>query len=168
MIHVPVNRVVERGYVGRALDRGMPPEGHHAGAGAADVPEEQLEQRAASDGLGAVGVLGPGHGVRERGGAAAGRTWDDRLRYLEEGFLRTTRDPLDHLGRVSAEVPLHDLENSARVLERLVAARRRREQRAHERVERWPGRRRRRGAAARCWGVAPRPGVVLTSVGGEG
>src|SRR2546427_443077 len=44
----------------------------------------------------------------------------------------------------------------------ITPARRRREQRAHERVGGWPGRRRRRARAGRRPGILPRPRVVLT------
>src|SRR5207253_6368618 len=111
---------------GRALDRGVAPERHDAGAGTADVAQEELEQRTAADGLWPVGVLSPGDGVRERGGAIAPGVGEDRLRHLEEGRPGAAGDALDHFRRVAAEVPLHDLKDGARVLERLVASRRRR------------------------------------------
>src|SRR2546428_5154869 len=42
-------RSVQRGHIGRALDRGVAPQRHHPGPGPADVAEQQLEQGAAAD-----------------------------------------------------------------------------------------------------------------------
>src|SRR5207245_1229765 len=70
---------------------------------------------------------------------------------LEEGLPWATGDALDHLRRVAAEVSLDDLEDAARVVERLVPFRRRLQQRLHEVVVRGPARgwRASRRAAAR-------------------
>src|SRR5918999_6033094 len=57
--------VVEGGYVRRALDGRVPAQRHDAAARTADVPQEELEQRAAADHLHAVGVLRPRDRVRE-------------------------------------------------------------------------------------------------------
>src|SRR5256886_12308991 len=51
------------------LDRRVAAQGHHARAGPADVPEQELQQRAAADHLHTVGMLRPGHRVREGAGA---------------------------------------------------------------------------------------------------
>src|SRR2546426_10504986 len=123
MVHVAVDRVVERGNVGGSLDRGVTPEGHDAGARAADIPQEKLEQGAAADGLWAVRVLGPRDGVRERRGAVAPGVGQDGVRDLQEGLLRAAGDVLHHRRRVTAEVPLHDLKYRARMLEGFVSRR---------------------------------------------
>ena len=46
----------------------------------------------------------------------------DDLGDLQERLLRDAADPLDHLGRVAVDVLLQELEDAARVLERLVHA----------------------------------------------
>jgi len=112
-------------------------------ARASDVAEQQLEQRGAADDLRAVRVLGPGHRVGERGRLVGAGGVQQRLGDLQEGLLRTAGDALDQLGRVTREVALDDLEDAARVLERVVAERRRFEQRLHQRLERRAGRQRR-------------------------
>ena len=155
-VHVAVDRVVERRHIGGALDRGVAPERHDAGARTADIAQEELEQRAAADGLRAIRVLGPGHRVRERRGAVAPGVGQDGVGNLQEGLLRAAGDALHHLGGVAAEVPPHDLEYRPRMLERLVARRERREQGPHQRVERRPGRRQRRRAAGLRRRVLPR------------
>ena len=119
-----MDRVVERRDVGGALDRRVAAQRHDAAARPADIAEQQLQQRAAADDLQAVGVLGPGHGVGERRGPVGAGVREDRLGDLQERVPRAAGHPLDHLGRVAAEVPLDDLEDAARILQRLVALRR--------------------------------------------
>ena len=80
--------------------------------------------------------------VRSRAGVG-----EDRLGDLEERLPRAAGRPLDHLRRVAAEVALDDLEDAARVLQRLVALRRRLQQRPDQRVVR----RARRGGSRRAW-----------------
>jgi hypothetical protein len=113
---------------------------HDAGPRPPHVAEQQLQQRAAADHLGPVGVLGPGHGVGERRGPIGAGVVQDGLGHLEEGVARAAGHSLDHLGRVAAEVALDDLEDGPRVLQRLIALRRRLQQRAHQWIERRPGR----------------------------
>ena len=64
---------------------------------------------------------------------------------FQERVARTPGRALDHLRRVAAEMPLDDLEDAARVLQRLVTRRRRLQQRSDQRVVR------RARAAAACW-----------------
>ena len=134
--HVAVNAVVERGYVGRPLDRGVAPERHDPAAGPAHVAEQELEQGAAADHLRAVGVLGPPDGVGPPGGPVPPRVLQHRLGHLEERLLGATGYLLHHLGRVPAEVALHYLEHATRVPEGLVALGRRFPERADHRLER--------------------------------
>src|SRR5205823_6150342 len=70
--------------------------------------------------LDADGVLRPPDGVHERGRTLAARVRAQRLGDLEEGGSRDAAGLLDHLRRVAAEVPLQELEDAARVLERVV------------------------------------------------
>ena len=93
----------------------------HAAARAADVAEQQLEDRAGADHLHAGGVLRPADRVEERRRALAARVADQRLGHLQELLARDAADLLDHLGRVAREVAPQDLEHAARVLQRLVA-----------------------------------------------
>src|SRR5207244_7502344 len=96
-----------------------------------------------------------------------------RLGDLLEGFLRTAGDALDELGGVAREVALDNLEDAARVLERVVPGRRRLEQRLHHRLERRAGRQPRLLRAGAGAGLAagsrvpPRLVVSLAETGVE-
>jgi hypothetical protein len=117
-------------------------EGHDAAAGPPDVPEQQLQQRRRADHLDAVGVLGPGDGVAERRRSLRAGVGGQRLGDFQEGLLWAAGDALDHLRCVPREVPPNDLEDAARVLERLVTLGRWLEQRPHQVVigrPRWRG-----------------------------
>src|SRR5436309_2937944 len=138
-VQVAVDAVVQRGHVGRALDRGVAAQRHHAGARSSNVAEQELEQRAAADHLDAVGVLGPGDRVRERAGPVAAGILEQRLGDLDELLFRRAADLLHHFRRVAAEVPLQDLERAARVLEGRVALGGPRLERADQVVERRAG-----------------------------
>ena len=67
-------RVVERRDVGRALDRRVAAQRDDAAAGAAHVPEQQLDDRGGADDLDADGVLRPADRVGERATCARGRS----------------------------------------------------------------------------------------------
>ena len=114
-------QVVERGDVARALDRGVAAHRHDAAARAPDVAEQQLDDRAGADHLHAEAVLRPADAVDEHGRALAPRVGDQRLGDLEERLARDAAHALDHLRRVARVVLLEQLEDAARVLERLVA-----------------------------------------------
>ena len=83
-----------------------------------------------------------------RRGPLAARVGAQRLGHLEEALARDAADLLDHLRRVAGEVPLQDLEDAARVLQResIAAARRARAPRLRRRgparptlpCSRWP------------------------------
>src|SRR3954471_16312766 len=66
----------------------------------------------------------PSDRVDERGRPLAPGVRADGIRDLCEHVLRHAADPLDHLRRISREVALEDLEDAARMLERLVDRRR--------------------------------------------
>ena len=136
---IALDRVVKRGNVRGALNRGVAAQRHDAGAGPADVAEQQLQQRAGADDLDAVGVLRPGDRIGERSRPFGARVRQNGLGDLEKSFFGTAGGFLDHLRRVAGEMPLDDLENAARVLQRLVLHRRRPYQRSYQRCESFPG-----------------------------
>ena len=113
--------VEQRRDVGRALDAGVPAQRHDAAAGTADVAQQGLQDRGRADDLRADAVVGPADGVAERGGALAPAVAGQRVGDLRELLRRDAADLLHHLGGVAGEVPLEDLEDAARVLQRLVA-----------------------------------------------
>src|SRR5205807_2357409 len=120
-------------------DRGVAAERHDAAARTAEVAEQELQQRAAADDLYAVGVLGPGDRVGERAGPVSTRVRQERLGHLDDLLLRRAADPLHHLRRVAAVVPLEELEHAVWVLQRGVLVGGARPERAHEVVERRAG-----------------------------
>jgi hypothetical protein len=134
MRHVAVDGVIQRRHIGRSLDRRVAAQRHDAGAGAAVVSKQQLQQRAAPDGLHAAGVLRPRHGVGKRRRPVGARVVEDRVRHAEERVPGTSRRALDQVWRVAAEMPLHDLEDAPRVLQGVIARRRWRQQRSDERL----------------------------------
>jgi hypothetical protein len=79
---------------------------HDAAARAADVPEQELEDRPRADDLHARGVLRPAHGVGEHRRPLAPRVGHERVGHLAEGLGRDAADLLHHLGRVAREVAL--------------------------------------------------------------
>src|SRR5918999_1834325 len=81
-------------------------------------------------------MLRPGHRVRERRRPVTPRVLQERLGDLLELRLRAAGDLLDDLGRVPTEMPLHDLEDTPRVLKRGVALWRRLLQRADDIIPR--------------------------------
>ena len=114
--------VEQRRDVGRPLDAGVPAQGHDAATGTADVAQQQLQDRGGADDLGAHAVVGPADRVAERGGAlAAAVARSARRRPRANCSGRDAADLLHHLGGVAGEVPLEDLVDAARVLQRLVA-----------------------------------------------
>ncbi len=60
--------VVECGNVRRTLNRGMAAKGQDAAAGAADIAEQQLQDRGAANDLDAAGMLRPTDGIANGGG----------------------------------------------------------------------------------------------------
>ena len=114
---------VEQGRdVGRALDRRVPAQRQDAAAGPTDVAEQGLQDRGGADDLRADAVVGPADGVAERRRALASAVAGERVGDLREVGRRDAADLLHHLGGVAGEVPLEDLEDAVRVLQRLVAA----------------------------------------------
>ena len=100
----------------------MPAQRQDAAAGAADVAQQQLQDRRGADVLHADRVLGPADGVDERAGALAARSCAPAPRTPRRNCsCGTPQVSLHHLGGVAGEVPLEHLEDAARVLQRLVA-----------------------------------------------
>ena len=95
-----------------------------AAARPSHVPEQLLDDRRGADVLHAHGVLGPADGVAERTGLLASRVLRDRLAVVDELLGRATARLRDELRRVALVVLLQDLEDAARVLQRVVLLRR--------------------------------------------
>ena len=112
--------VVERGHVGRSLDRRVAAQRHDPASRPADVAEQQLNDRSGADVLHSNRVLGPTDGVDDRAGALPPGVVAHRLGDLEELLGRAAADLGHQLGCVAAEVSLEDLEDAALVLQRLV------------------------------------------------
>ena len=92
-----------------------------------DVAEQQLQDRGRADDLHAVECCVQSDRVADRAGLARGPERDvKRVGDLEEALLRDAADLLDHLRRVAREMPLQDLKDAARMLQRRVAPRARR------------------------------------------
>ena len=113
--------VVQRGNIGRALNVGMTAQGHDAPAGTAYVAEQHLQDAPGANDLDAEGVLRPAHRVGQVGRPLPARVLDQRVGNLEEEMLRDPADLLNHLRRITGVVPLHDLQDAARVLHRFIA-----------------------------------------------
>ena len=114
--------VVQRRDVGAALDAGVPPQRENPAARAADVAQQRLQDRRRADVLHADSVVRPTHRVDECAGPLASRVALQLLAHPQELLLRHTAGLLDDLRCVAREVPLEDLEDAGRVLERLVGA----------------------------------------------
>ena len=113
--------VEERRDVGRALDGRMSAQREDPAARPPDVAEEQLQDRSGADDLHASGVLRPAHGVTDsRGFVAAGRAREN-IGDFEKRVLRHAAELLDQRRRVSREVPLENLKDAARMLQRSVS-----------------------------------------------
>ena len=116
--------VVQRRDVGAALDARMSPQRHDAAAGPPHVAEQRLHDRGGADDLHAHRGMRPADRVADGTRALAPRVPRHRLGDSEKRLLRTTRDLLDHLGRVAGIMPLHDLIDAVRMLQRRIARRR--------------------------------------------
>ena len=116
--------VVQRRDVGRALNARVAAQGQDPSAGPTHVPEQRLHDRRGADVLHPHGVVRPADRVGERAGPLAAAVVAQGLGDLAEQLLRDPTGALDHLRRVAGVVPLQQLEDAARVLERLVAVRR--------------------------------------------
>src|SRR5262245_36792578 len=116
MGHVTVDRVVERRHIRGALNRGMATQRHNARAWPAEISQQKLQQRGATDDLRAVRMLGPGHGVCKCRRAVAARVGEDRFGHFEKRLFWAPGCPLDHLRRVTAEMFFNNLENATWVL----------------------------------------------------
>ena len=134
--------VVQRRDVGRALDGGVPAQGHDPAAGPADVAEQQLDDRRGADVLHADRVLGPADRVARTRRCARGRSSRTAPR-RPRGTARcgTPHDLLDHLRRVAADSAAQQLEDAARVLQRRGRPRAARRARAGCRARRGPAHR---------------------------
>src|SRR5205807_1254745 len=92
----------------------------HAAARTADVPEQQLDDRRRADDLDTDGVLRPADGVHDRARPIASRVGAQCLRDGRELLRRAAARLGDELRRVARKVTLEDLEDAARMLQRLV------------------------------------------------
>src|SRR5206468_8469465 len=110
--------------VRRPLDGRVAAKRHYAAAGAADVAEQELDDRGRADVLHADGVLRPPHRVDERAGALAAGIPADLLAEPEELVDCAAARVGGELRRVPGVVTPDDLEHAARVLQRLVPLRR--------------------------------------------
>ena len=104
--------VVEQLEVGGALHVGVAAEGDDAAARPPDVAEQELQHAQRADVLHAVGVLGEVQRVGDGARLLGARVLAEELGDLLELRLRDAAHPLDHLGRVAAVVPLHELEDA--------------------------------------------------------
>ena len=123
-VEIAGQEVVERGDVGRPLDRRVPAEREDAAPRPADVAEQQLQDRRRADGLHAGRVLGPADRVADHRRPVGPRGRHQRLCDFQERLDGRPADPLDHLGRIAGVMPAKDLEDAARVLQRRVGPRR--------------------------------------------
>src|SRR6185312_15625226 len=105
--------------VGRALDRRVTAQRHDPAAGPPDVAEQELNDRGGADVLHADRVLRPTDGVAEGAGAIAPRVVAQRLGDAQKQVAWAAGDALDQLRRVARVVALEDLEDTARMLQRL-------------------------------------------------
>src|SRR6202044_925170 len=99
----------------------VPAQRHDATARAADVAQQQLQDRGAPDELRAQGVLGPADGISEAGGPVAAGVLRDRAGEVAEVTEADAADIADHLRRVAGIVAPEDLEARPPVLQGLVA-----------------------------------------------
>jgi hypothetical protein len=97
-------------------------ERHDPAARAADVAEQRLQDRRRADHLGTDGVMRPSDRVAEGAGPFAPAVAGERIGDLQELLGLDAAHLLHHLGGVAREVPFEDLEDAARVLQRLVPA----------------------------------------------
>ena len=93
---------------------------HDAGAWAAHVAHEQLQDRTGTDELGTHGVLRPTQRVGKARRALTAGVLRNGVSQVVEVFLRNTAGLLHHLRGVAGVVALQDLEHTIRVLQRLV------------------------------------------------
>src|SRR5512143_1782232 len=96
----------------------MPAQGQDASARSADIAQEGLKHACRADDLHTDSMLGPAYCIGDVRGPVAARVAKECFSNLEELLLRTTTNLLDHFGRVSAVVTLHDLEHGMLVFER--------------------------------------------------
>jgi hypothetical protein len=89
-----------------------------------DVPEQLLDDRGRADVLDADRVLRPADGVTERACLLAAGVTRECFGHVNEVVDAAPAHIGDELGRVALIVPLQDLEDAARVMERLVFGRR--------------------------------------------
>jgi hypothetical protein len=101
----------------------MAAQGVHAAAGAADVAQQQLENRGRANDLRAGAVLRPADGVDDGGGllhVTALANGGEQVGRLEELILGNARDALDDLRRVARVLTSEQLVDAPRMLKRHV------------------------------------------------
>ena len=96
----------------------MPAQGKNSAARAADVAQQQLQNRRRANDLHALGVLRPSHGVADGCGFVRTRGIAKCLGDFQEQLLRNPRMPLDQFRRVARKMPSQNLEDAAGVLQR--------------------------------------------------
>src|SRR5947209_9808667 len=101
----------------------MAAQGHDAATGTAHVAQQQLQNAGRPNDLRAVALLRPADRVANRGRALAAGVLRQDLRNLEKLLSRRAADALHHFRRVAGEMPLDDLEDTSRMLQRFIAVR---------------------------------------------
>src|SRR5205807_2586772 len=109
--------VVERRNISGALDRSMAAQGEDSAAGSANISKQQLQNRCRANDLRAFGMLRPSYCVTNRRGAFRSGCGSERMRHFVKKIRRNATDFLDHLGRVTGEMPFYLLKDTLRVLQ---------------------------------------------------
>ena len=108
------------GHVGRALNVGVPAQGIHAAAGAANIAHQQLQHRRRADDLRAEAVLRPAHRIDDGGDllhVAVLADGGEQVAGLQKLVLRNAGDARHHLRRVARVLLLQQLIDAARMLQ---------------------------------------------------
>ena len=104
--------VVEGGNIGRTLDGCVSAQRQNSAARAANISQQQLQNRGGADNLHPVRMLGPAYGVADRARLVRTRRGNECFRRLQKYLSGNAAAALHHLGRVAGEVPLQDLEDA--------------------------------------------------------
>src|SRR5512146_3598655 len=99
----------------------MATQGEYPASRSADVTQQHLENCGRTDDLRSLRMLCPTDGVAACSSSLATRSAGECLRGLQKEFLRNTTVLFDHVGRVTREVPLQNLEHATRMLKRRIS-----------------------------------------------